>query len=190
MTSPTLYIAAYDPAWRNRGALLCAELREALGPLALRVEHIGSTAVPGMAAKPVFDLQVSVRDLAEATEAFDAPLREFGLARRPWEQDHVPAGGDDDPARWAKRLWGTAQPGGERINLHCRVAGSPNERLALLFRDWMRAHPLAVAGYASFKRALATITNDLDVYSDIKDPVVDVVIVAAEDWARAIGWTP
>jgi len=158
--------------------------------MALRVEHIGSTAIVGMAAKPVYDLQVSVRDLANAAEAFDGPLAALGLVRRPWEQDHVPAGRDDDPALWAKRLWGRAEPGAERINLHCRVAGSPNERLALLFRDWLRAHPLAVSAYSQFKLALASIVDDLEVYTDIKDPVVDLVVVAAEDWAEATGWTP
>jgi GrpB-like predicted nucleotidyltransferase (UPF0157 family) len=184
-----LVVAPYEPYWQERGTQLAGELRTALGPLALRVEHIGSTAIPGMAAKPVFDMQVSVRDLAEAAGAFDEPLRAFGLTRRPWEQDHVPAGRGDDPARWAKRLWGKADPGGERIILHCRLAGSPNERLALLFRDWFRAHPLAVAAYASFKQALAVAVDDLEVYTDVKDPVVDLVIASAEDWADATGWT-
>jgi GrpB-like predicted nucleotidyltransferase (UPF0157 family) len=91
-----------------------------------------------MAAKPIYDLQVSVRDLA-AAEAFDQPLTAFGLTRRPYQQDHVPAGRPDPPELWRKRLWGKAAPGGERINVHCRVTGSPNERLALLFRDWFRA---------------------------------------------------
>lgn len=190
MTSPALVVSAYEPTWQERGAQLARDLHAALGPLALRVDHIGSTAVPGMAAKPVFDLQVSVRDLAEAAEAFDAPLRAFGLTRRPWEHDHVPAGRDDDPARWAKRLWGKAEPGGERINLHCRVTGSPNERLALLFRDWFRAHPGAVAAYAAFKRVLAAAVNDIELYTDVKDPVVDLVIVVAEEWAEATGWRP
>lgn len=188
--APALVIAGYDPYWQERGAELVEELRAALGPLAVRLEHIGSTAIPGMAAKPVFDLQVSVHDLAQAAEAFDAPLAAFDLVRRPWEQDHVPAGVDDDPARWAKRLWGRGAPGGERINLHCRLVGSPNERLALLFRDWFRAHPMAVAAYARFKEVLADAVGDLEVYTDVKDPVVDLVIVVAEQWAEATGWRP
>ena len=53
--TPVLVVAAYDPAWQRRGAELAGELRSALGPLARRVEHIGSTAIPGMAAKPVYD---------------------------------------------------------------------------------------------------------------------------------------
>jgi GrpB-like predicted nucleotidyltransferase (UPF0157 family) len=188
--TPALVVAPYDTDWARRGAQLTRELLAALGPLALRVEHIGSTAISGMAAKPVYDLQVSVADLVVAAAAFDGPLAAFGLERRPWEQDHVPAGCDDPPQLWAKRLWGKRAPGGERINLHCRVAGSPNERLALLFRDWFRAHPLAIAAYARFKEALAAAVGDLEVYTDVKDPVVDLVIAAAEEWAAATGWSP
>jgi GrpB-like predicted nucleotidyltransferase (UPF0157 family) len=121
MATPTRFvISPYDPGWRDRGADLAARIRTALGPMALRVDHIGSTSIPGMAAKPVYDLQVSVADLVAAAEAFDGPLAALGLTRRPYEQDHVPAGRADPPELWRKRLWGRATPGGERINLHCR----------------------------------------------------------------------
>jgi GrpB-like predicted nucleotidyltransferase (UPF0157 family) len=191
MATPTAFvISPYDPAWRDRGAELAAQIKTALGPPALRVDHIGSTSIPGMAAKPVYDLQVSVADLAAAAEAFDRPLVAFGLTRRPYEQDHVPAGSQDPPELWRKRLWGKAAPGGERINLHCRVAGSPNERLALLFRDWFRAHPGVVPAYARFKLVLAEAVPDIEVYTDVKDPVVDLIIEVAEAWAAETGWSP
>jgi GrpB-like predicted nucleotidyltransferase (UPF0157 family) len=183
-------VSPYDPAWPVRAAELAAAFRAALGPLALRVEHIGSTSIPGMAAKPVYDFQVSVRDLGEAAAAFDAPLTALGLVRRPWEQDHVSAGRPDAPELWRKRLWGKPAHDGERVHLHCRVAGSPNERLALLFRDWFRAHPAAVPAYAQFKLVLAGAVDDVDVYTDVKDPVVDLVIAMAEPWATATGWAP
>ena len=76
------------------------------------------------------------------------------------------------------------------MNLHVRVVGSPNERFALLFRDWFRAHPTAGPGYTAFKRALADAVSDPDAYSEVKDPVVDVVISVAETWARHTSWTP
>jgi GrpB-like predicted nucleotidyltransferase (UPF0157 family) len=75
------------------------------------------------------------------------------------------------------------------VNLHIRVAGSPNERLALLFRDWMRTHSEAVPPYSAFKRALAAAAPDVDWYSDLKDPVVDLVVAVAESWARQSGWS-
>jgi len=76
------------------------------------------------------------------------------------------------------------------VNLHVRLVGSPNERVALLFRDWMRAHPEAVPAYAAFKRALAAAATDLDWYSDVKDPVVDLVVAIAEGWALRTSWSP
>jgi len=185
----TVAVEPYSRQWGERGAELAAEIATALGPLALRVEHIGSTSIPGMAAKPVYDLQVSVRDLAAAADAFDAPLAALGLHRAPYEADHVPAGRLDPPERWAKRLW-NRRTGGERMNLHVRVAGSPNERLALLFRDWFRAHPQAVPAYGDFKLRLADAVASIETYTDVKDPVVDLIIVTAEAWADRTGWQP
>ncbi|GAA0733145.1 GrpB family protein [Dactylosporangium roseum] len=181
-------IAAPDATWRIRAAELIAELHGALGPLALRIEHIGSTSIPGMAAKAVYDLQVSVADLDEAVAAFDAPLAGLGLFRKPYEHDHVPAGRADSPGRWRKRYW--SRTGDEPVHLHVRLVGSPNERLALLFRDWFRDRPDAVAAYSAFKTALAAAVTDPDVYTDVKDPVVDLVAAAAEEWAATTAWTP
>jgi GrpB-like predicted nucleotidyltransferase (UPF0157 family) len=76
------------------------------------------------------------------------------------------------------------------VNLHVRRTGSSNERLALLFRDWFRAHPDAVPAYGAFKTALAGLGAGIDSYSDVKDPVVDLVIVTAENWAASVGWRP
>ena len=184
-------IVVYLPDWPQRAAAVIAALREGLGVMAGRIEHIGSTAIPGMDAKDVLDLQVSVADLDAAARAFDKPLAALGFQRSAYdEHDHVPAGRAGDPRQWAKRFWSRrAHPGGD-VNLHVRVAGSANERLALLFRDWFRAHPKAIPAYASFKRSLAAVTPDLDAYSDVKDPVVDVVIAVAEAWAASAGWQP
>jgi GrpB-like predicted nucleotidyltransferase (UPF0157 family) len=183
-------VVAYLADWPERVAALIEILQEELGDLAERIEHIGSTAIPGMAAKDVLDVQVSVADLGPAARAFDGPLDSLGFVRSPYEHDHVPAGKTDDPGRWAKRLWSRRGHPGDDVNLHVRRTGSPNERLALLFRDWFRAHPEAIPAYASFKRSLAEISPDLDVYSDIKDPVVDLVITVAEEWAASSGWQP
>jgi GrpB-like predicted nucleotidyltransferase (UPF0157 family) len=180
-------VVAYRADWPDRAAALAAALHERLAPLAERVEHIGSTSIPGMAAKDILDMQVSVGDLRQAGEAFDDPLAGLGFERSPYQSDHVPAGLDDDPRRWSKRLWLRRGRLGD-VNLHVRRSGSPNERLALLFRDWFRAHPDAIAGYAAFKVALSAAVPDVDTYTDIKDPVVDVVIAAAEEWAAAVGW--
>lgn len=183
-------VAPYDADWVPRAAELIGRLRSRLGPSASRIEHIGSTAIEGMAAKDVLDLQVSVVDLEAAERQFDPPLEIEGFKRLAYERDHVPAGLDQDPARWAKRFWSRRDHPDGDVNLHVRLVGSPNERLALLFRDWLRAHPAAVDAYAAFKVALAEAVGDLRAYTEVKDPVVDVVIAAAEPWALETGWTP
>ncbi|MFJ5229373.1 GrpB family protein [Kitasatospora sp. NPDC088391] len=179
-----------DPGWSRLAERLVAELGAVLGESALRVEHIGSTAIPGMAAKPVIDLQVAVADLAEAERLFAGPLAALGFDGSPHRYDHVPAGLDDDPGRWEKRFWRRRGHAGPDCNLHVRVLGGPNTRLALLFRDWFRHHPEAVPAYARFKSLLADTLPDLDSYADVKDPVVDLVIAVAEPWAAATGWEP
>ncbi|MEV1018851.1 GrpB family protein [Streptomyces sp. NPDC050264] len=185
-------VVPYDPAWATHGAALCAQLRSVLGPLVLRVEHIGSTSVPGMAAKAIYDVQVGVAELDAAAAAFEAPLATLGFVRAPYLRDHVPAGREDaeDPADWAKRYWSRRTTDAAPVNLHVRRTGSPNERLALLFRDWLRATPDAVPAYARFKYVLAQAVPDTGTYADVKDPVVDLIGVVAERWAAETGWRP
>ncbi|MEB8342752.1 GrpB family protein [Streptomyces endophyticus] len=185
-------VVPHVPGWARGGRELCAQLGAELGPLALCVDHIGSTAVAGMAAKDVYDVQVSVADLDEAADAFEAPLAALGFVRSPYVRDHVPAGREagEDPGDWAKRFWSRRGGAASAVNLHVRRAGSPNERLALLFRDWLRATPDAVPAYARFKCVLAENVPDTGTYADVKDPVVDLVAVVAEQWAAATGWRP
>ncbi len=183
-------VVDYADDWPVRAASLIATLRDQLGTGAERIEHIGSTAIPGMAAKDVLDLQVTVTSLEDAARDFDQPLGSLGFHRTPYERDHVPAGRRDDGRRWAKRLWARRRHPDGDVNLHVRLAGSPNERLALLFRDWFRAHPEAVPAYAAFKRSLAAAAPDIAVYSGVKDPVVDLVVSVAETWAAGTDWRP
>jgi GrpB-like predicted nucleotidyltransferase (UPF0157 family) len=183
-------IVASRADWSARGAVVTAEIEVALGGSANRVDHIGSTSIPNMAAKDVLDVQVSISNLDDVARTFDAPLGALGFQRSPYETDHIPAGQSDSPANWAKRLWLRRGHTDGDVNLHVRLAGSPNERFALLFRDWFRAHPEAVPAYAAFKMGLAVVAQDTDIYSDVKDPVVDLVIAVAEPWAVSVGWHP
>src|SRR6476660_6704375 len=190
VTRELIVVSAPDPTWAQRAGVLIATLHGALGAGALRIDHVGSTAIPAMAAKDVLDIQVSVTDLVEAQEHFDRPLHDLGCARAPYgTRDHVPEGRSDDPALWAKRFWSRRNTG-EDVNLHVRLSGSPNERLALLFRDWMRVHPQAVIAYSAIKRSHAAAMLDLDTYAEVKDPIVDLVIATAEEWAVETGWSP
>lgn len=179
---PTVAIVEYDPTWPQQFEALAARLRQHLGDAAIAIDHIGSTAVPGLAAKDVIDLQVSVASLADADRL--APAFEgAGYVATPYRQDHRPAGDASDPGLWEKRLW-QSPPGARRVNAHVRVAGWPNQRYALLFRDYLRAHPPAAAAYGRLKLALAErLGDDLGAYTEVKDPACDLIMAAAEDWA-------
>ncbi|HEY5014533.1 MAG TPA: GrpB family protein [Acidimicrobiia bacterium] len=190
MTAARITISDYDPSWPRRAEAVIELVLAASGGTVERVEHIGSTAIPGMAARDVIDLQATVDDLDAAAAALDASLGALGFARRPYDHDHVPAGLLDDPERWIKRCFSRRDHPDGDVNLHLRLHGSPNERLALLFRDWFRAHPDSVPAYAAFKRSLAAEVNGIGAYADVKDPVVDLVETIAETWAAVTGWSP
>src|SRR5205814_10089258 len=99
--------------------------------------------------------------------------------------DHVPPGTHTEPEQWAKWFY---QPRDEarRVNLHVRLQGRSNQRHALLFRDYVRAHPLAAAAYGQAKTALARYhADDNEAYYAVKDPVGDLIMAGAESWAGA-----
>ena len=177
-------IQPYSEEWARDFAQLARRIRSCLGDRALRIDHIGSTAVPGLAAKDRIDVQVAVADLNEADPLGAAGFVEFG----PYD-DHSPAGADRVSEDWQKRFFQTGDD--ERAaNIHVRVGGRANERYALLFRDYLREHAAAVAAYAELKRRLAAELRDVGRYADVKDPVCDLIIAAAEDWAVATSWQP
>lgn len=180
-------IVDYRPEWPDEFARIAAVLRAGLGPLALRVDHIGSTAVPGLAAKDVIDVQVTVRALDPAVA--DA-IEGLGFVRHPGAVcDHVPPGRSDAEADWAKFLF-SGRAGERRAHVHVRLAGRANQRYPLLFRDYLRAHPATAAAYAELKRRLAAGLADPRSYPEVKDPAVDLIYFAAEAWAEATGWSP
>lgn len=186
---PPMYIVVPpDPDWPRRFAALADAIRSALGDRARRIDHIGSTAVPGLAAKDVIDIQVTVADLAVEV---GAPLTALGYRELPAiTRDHLPPGGDPEPSAWAKRIFVLGEDP-RRANLHLRVDGRPNQRYALLFRDYLRATPDAANAYGQAKQALARhLGHDADAYYDVKDPVCDLIARAAEAWALSTRWRP
>jgi hypothetical protein len=116
----TIHIADYDPAWPARFRALGAELRAALGDVAVRIDHIGSTSVPGLAAKPVIDVQVTVERL-EPAGPFRVPLERLGLVYR------------SDNTERTERYFREA-PGERRTHIHVRRRGSFSEQFPLLPR--------------------------------------------------------
>jgi GrpB-like predicted nucleotidyltransferase (UPF0157 family) len=179
-------IHAPRPEWAGEFRALAPLIRAALGARARAIHHIGSTSVPGLAAKDILDLQVTVADLS-GDEARDRALGTLGFTRvEARTGDHLPPGATD-ASRWEKRLYWLRLP--RAVNLHVRVEGWPNARYALLFRDYLRATPEAARGYEAVKRKLcAEHPDDLGAYADRKDPECDRVMVAARAWAELVDW--
>lgn len=180
-----IIIVDYRPEWAGEFTAVARPLYEALGELALRIDHIGSTSVPGLAAKDIIDVQVTVRDF---TPDLEAAFQQAGYSRLDYNQDHRPPNATGPDCDWEKQMYRPA-PGSRPINLHVRRAGSANGRYALLFRDYLRAHTLAAGAYARAKVALMQHgPTDWDLYYDVKDPICDVIMAGAEDWAASTGW--
>jgi GrpB-like predicted nucleotidyltransferase (UPF0157 family) len=175
-----ILIEPYSERWPADFRRVAERIRAAMGERAVRIDHVGSTAVPGLAAKPVIDVQVTVARLEDAQPLLDAGFDEsrgFG--------DHRPPGAEGPDADWQKRFF---NPPVGPANVHVRVAGRPNQRYALLFRDYLRSHPLAAEAYAELKRRLARELPDRATYADVKDPACDLIALAAETWAAATDW--
>ncbi|MBM7784402.1 GrpB family protein [Tenggerimyces flavus] len=170
-------IAPYSPAWAVRFAELGLAFRGALGGVALRIDHIGSTSVPGLAAKPIVDIQISVAAL-EPVDPFRVPLEGLGYVYRA------------DNGERTKRYF-REPPGTPRTHVHVRRAGSFSEQFALLFRDYLRAHQHEADAYAELKRRLAIEhAEDRAAYTDAKNPFSWDLIRRADAWAQTIGWEP
>ena len=175
--------------WADDFRALADRLSAALGPLALRIDHIGSTSVPGLAAKDVIDVQVIVASLHPEAPIVDAFGRlGFDPSSGEWNlRDQVPADWDGAPDAWNKLVFA---PSDARCNVHVRVLGHPNARRALLFRDYLRASPSARDSWGRFKVLLAAQTRDLATYGQVKNPATDILLASAERWATDTGWPP
>ena len=181
-----IVINNYNPEWPNEFEVIRSSLLEILGPLALRIDHIGSTSVPGLGAKDIIDIQITVQELSpEIRDRLKAAGYEH---RESITHDHVPLGEENDPKLWAKLVF--HEPPGQRpANIHVRVEGNPNQRYALLFRDYLRAHPNSAKTIELIKREIAKRhAEDITAYYDIKDPVYDLIWNAALEWSKHIGW--
>lgn len=177
--SEGIVVVEYDEAWPDRFDQLGTRLRTQLGSVALRIDHIGSTAVPGLAAKAIIDVQISVEAL-EPVDLYRARLERAGFEHRA-----------DNPER-TKRYF-REQPGHRRTHIHVRRAGSFSEQFALLFRDFLRSHGSSAEEYAELKRSLADRfphPHQRHDYVEAKAPFIWATLRRADEWAQEIGWEP
>ncbi|MCX4834164.1 GrpB family protein [Streptomyces sp. NBC_01016] len=166
-------VVAYDPAWPVAFERERRRIVDAVGPVVRRVDHVGSTAVPGLVAKPIIDIDLSVPD-ADGEDAYLPALERVGYVLRVRQPGH--------------RMVRTPDLG---VQVHICTAGSEWERRHLLFRDWLRRDAADRAAYARHKQHLAEQDwPDMNAYAAAKGSLIAEISERAEAWARATGWTP
>ena len=166
-------VVSYDPRWPSLFDAEAARLSHALGEIAVRIAHIGSTAVPGLAAKPVIDIQISVEALEPPTP-YSGPLESIGYGnwRDILEPDHRFC--RDEP---------------RHHHVHLVVAGGDLEPLRPLFRDYLVAQPQVAQAYGELKiKAAAIHGHDRDAYTLSKSEFIEEALTKACDWAAETGW--
>jgi dephospho-CoA kinase len=175
-------LVPYDPTWPDQAQRIIKRIQAACGTKALRVEHIGSTAVPGMDAKDVIDIQITVASVEVADEIADR-LADVGYPRI----EHIDSdvAHTDDAALWPKRIHCAADPA-RSANIHVRVDGSPGQQFSLLFRDWLTAQPDVRQEYLAVKRNAQEAPD----YPAAKEPWFATAYRRAWDWATAVDWQP
>lgn len=160
----------YDSAWPRLFDVEAAKIRVGLGPIVLDVEHVGSTPVPGLAAKPVIDINLSVADSTD--EAVYAPALTaagYRLAVR-------------EPEWFEHRMFRREAP---RVNLHVFSAGCSELSRMRQFRDWLRHNPVDLALYAATKRQLAEREWEyVQDYADAKQSVIEEIMTRARTWVE------
>ena len=188
-----------DSSWADQAQRIVDRLRTSCGHRALRVDHIGSTAVPDFPAKDVIDVQITVESLAVADELVE-PLLSAGYPRIEHIAEDV-AKNDarstverydhkHDPAVWFKRIHASADPG-RPTNVHIRVDGWPNQQFSLLFVAWLTANPDARSDYLTVKRAAEKAGGtDTAAYVEVKEPWFLDAYRRAWEWADSMGWKP
>jgi dephospho-CoA kinase len=180
---PAPILVAPDDSWPWQAQRVMARVAAVAAGRAVRIDHIGSTSVPGLDAKDVLDVQVVVADLDVAKQLAD-DLIGAGLIRLTghwW--DNAPDGGT-----WGKVIAVNADPA-RAVNCHIRPINSPTWRQTVLLRDWLRAHPSSARKYAEVKRRLAARPWDsIDAYADAKTPFVHAALDRAQQWAGRTGW--
>lgn len=162
-----VHLADYDRAWPQRFEKRARELRQVLGDRARLIEHIDSTAVPGLAAKPIIDIVVGIDD-PDNEPAYLPDLEALGYNLRVREPNHrcLRIGEPDEP-----------------VNLHCYPPEHAETRKYLLFRDRLRTDAADRRLYESAKRSLSDREwPDINYYAEAKQPVIDAIL-------RRAGWT-
>ncbi|QSB03940.1 dephospho-CoA kinase [Natronoglycomyces albus] len=182
-----LQLVEPDPEWAHRFERIAARLRYAMGPNALRIDHTGSTAIWGLKAKDVIDVQVTVLRLS-VVDSLESQLNGAGFFGRTMFDEPKPE--FPEQSQWEKRLYGSIDPG-NITHIHMRQVGTPGQRYALMFRDWLRDDIESRNAYAEIKERAAANNESTTEYVGAKEPWFGQFgWPGAHEWAAKTGWRP
>jgi GrpB-like predicted nucleotidyltransferase (UPF0157 family) len=168
---PIVIITPYSPNWPTQFHAIREELLSAFAPTAVTIEHIGSTSVPGLAAKPVIDVLLGARSLADI-ESKIKPLSKIGFPYVPKYERELPM----------RRYFVKSSPTSLRVHLHAVELNSRLWQEHLAFRDRLRADANLRAQYQALKLRLAEeFADDKAAYTDAKSPFIQAVLATAFD---------
>lgn len=166
-----ILLVDYDPAWPQRFEEEKARVLAAIGEYASAVEHAGSTAVPGLGAKPIIDLLVGLHHFSAADNCVE-PLKRLGYGFR---------GEAGVPQRYFFRKPDVDSTADRTHHLHLVEQDSPNWKRMLRFRDYLRAHPEEVQAYYALKQELAARFESTTLgYAEAKSEFVTSILAKAE----------
>lgn len=177
MAEPII-VVPYDEKWKNEFIRTGSLLRQVLGDIAIRIDHIGSTSIVGLAAKPIVDIQVSVKNLEPMN--YKPLIESVGYIHRTDNLDKT------------KRYFRESE-GMKRTHIHVREIGSWSEQFALLFRDFLREHKEYCNEYVEAKYSLMKLYKhayERHQYVEGKNPIIWKIMNEASQWSQRVGWKP
>ncbi len=187
--SRPVVVTPYQSQWISDFMQIARHIRDVVNGAAIRIDHIGSTAVPGLAAKDVIDIQITVADLEKA-DGLIRPLIAVGFRQgTTFEYDEFHGKPETDVE--LRKLYIREPEGERRAHIHIRELGRFNQQYALLFRDYLRASKVVRDEYECLKQRAAHLFPDsVDGYLYLKEPVFHIIYEAACLWASTVGWVP
>jgi len=169
-------IVKYNPDWEANFDKKAKMIRSSMGNLALRIDHIGSTSINDLDAKPIIDIQVSVSSFKQK-EAIVEAMRNIGYRHKPDSEEK-------------SKLYFREMPGEERTHIHVRLLGHFSQQFPLLFRDYMRLHPEECKLYSDLKYKLASrYADQRPLYVAGKEKLIWEIMRRADRWAQQTGWS-
>jgi GrpB-like predicted nucleotidyltransferase (UPF0157 family) len=174
----SIVVSNYDPNWPELFKQERTGIKNALGSFVLAIEHMGSTAVPGLPSKPIIDLLVGVPNLDEAKDRCIKPIEALGYIYLPEYKSWLPG----------ELFFRKGPPGPWTHHVHLMEPSNPRWEAHLVFRDYLRAHPEAARAYADIKRSLASSSKDnIEAYRNGKNLFVEDTMAKARAWRAEAG---